>query len=176
MNVRTRLVLKHQTSTRWRFCFDSANPLDWFRLQQDLEDVFPSDQWCIRLKQSTGLIVISFRSSLSVDQDSSLEAVYSLVIQQLNRQGCQLSPIPLSTTEVLKSSPNLFCSGIHSFLYPLVNGVSALLSLGCFLLSCVAFTLGLVGLYVPLMPGLWIILLATLLFEMALNLRRPFVA
>ena len=30
--------------------------------------------------------------------------------------------------------------------------------------------------YLPLLPGLWIMLLATLLFETALDLRRPFVA
>ena len=171
----SRLVLKHQTPTRWRFCVDSSVPLNWALLQLDLEDAFPSHQWCLRLNQSKCLIVISSRSSLSINPDYSFEFVYSALVDQLNHQGCQLSTIPLSKVEVLKPSPNRVWLKLRSFLYPVVNAFSASLSLGCLLLASVAFALGLVGLYLPLFPGLWIMLLATLLFETALDLRRPFV-
>ena len=76
---------------------------------------------------------------------------------------------------MLKSVPNPFWYTVQSALQPLVNGISASLSLGLLLLSCFVCLLGLVGLYLPLIPGLWIMFLATLLFEMALKLRRPFV-
>ena len=172
----SRLVLKHQTPTRWRFCVESSVPLKWALLQRDLEDAFPSHQWCLRLNQSTCLIVISSRSSLSINQDYSFKFVYSAVVDQLNHQGCQLSTIPLSKVEVVKPSQNRVWLELRSFLYPVVNAFSASLSVGCLLLASVAFFFGLVGLYLPLFPGLWIMLLATLLFETALDLRRPFVA
>ena len=172
----SRLVLKHQTPTRWRFCIDSSVPLNWTLLQLDLENAFPSHQWCLRLKQSTCLIVISSRSTLSNSQDYSFEFVYSALVDQLNHQGCQLSTIPLSKVEVLKQSQNRVWLELRLFLYPVLNAFSASLSMGCLLLASVAFVLGLVGLYLPLFPGLWIMLLATLLFETALDLRRPFVA
>ena len=172
----SRLVLKHQTPTRWRFCVDSSVPLNWDLLQRDLEDAFPSHQWCLRLNQSTCLIVISFRSSLSVNPDYSFEFVYAAVVDQLNHQGCQLSTIPLSKVEVLKPSPNRVWLELRSFLYPVMNAFSASLSMGSLLLASVAVALGLVGLYLPLFPGLWIMLVATLLFETAMDLRRPFVA
>ena len=113
---------------------------------------------------------------MPVNPDYSSEFVYSEVVNQLNHQGCQLSTIPLSKVEVLNPSPNRVWLELQSFLYPVVNALSASLSLGCLLLASVAFALGLVGLYLPLYPGLWIMLLATLLFETALDLRRPFVA
>ena len=172
----SRLVLKHQTPTRWRFFVDSSVPLNWALLQRDLEDAFPSHQWCLRLNQSTCLIVISSRSSLSINQDYSFKFVYSAVVDQLNHQGCQLSTIPLSKVEVIKPSQNRVWLELRSFLYPVVNAFSASLSMGCLLLASVAFVFGLVGLYLPLFPGLWIMLLATFLFETALDLRRPFVA
>ena len=170
------LILKHQTPNRWRFCIDSSVPMDWIQLQQDIEDAFPPNYWGLRFNPSTRLIIVNSTSSLSDNPDCSLEFVYASIVQQLNHQGCQLSSIPLSTIEVLKSAPNPFRFKVHSFLEPLVNGISASLSLGFLLLSCVAFALGLVALYLPLLPGLWIMLLATLLFETALDLRRPFVA
>ena len=170
------LVLKHQTPKRWRFSVESSMPLDWAQLQSDIEEVFPSNHWTLRFNPVTRLIVVSSRLSLPHNQDCSLEFVYASIVQQLNHQGCQLSSIPLSTTEVLKSTNNPFWIKFQSVLYPLFNGVSVSLSLGFLLLSCVAFALGLVSLYLPLLPGLWIMLLATLLFETALDLRRPFVA
>ena len=77
---------------------------------------------------------------------------------------------------MVKPSQNRVWLELRSFLYPVVNAFSASLSVGCLLLASVAFALGLVGLYLPLFPGLWIMLLATLFFETALDLRRPFVA
>jgi len=170
------LVLKHQTPKRWRFSVDTSVPLDWAKLQSDIEDVFPSDHWTLRFNPATRLIVVSSRLSLPHNQDCSLKFVYASIVQQLNRQGCHLSSVPLSTTEVLKPANNSPWFKFHLVLQPLFNGFSASLSLGFLLLSCVAFALGLVALYLPLLPGLWIMLLATLLFETALDLRRPFVA
>ncbi len=169
------LILKHQTPTRWRFCINSSFPLDWEKLQLDLVEAFPPNYWLLRFNPSTRLIVVSSRFLPSHNPDSCLEVVYAGLVQQLNHQGCQLSSIPLSTTEVLKSVPNPFWYTVQSALQPLVNGISASLSLGLLLLSCFVCLLGLVGLYLPLIPGLWIMFLATLLFEMALKLRRPFV-
>ena len=172
----SRLVLKHQTPTRWRFSVECSAPLDWAKLQLDIENVFPSNDWTLRFNPSIHLIVVSSRLSLSHNKDCSLEFVYASIVQQLNLQGCQLSSIPLSTTEVLKPLHNHFWFGLSSILQPLVNGISASLSLGFLLLSCASFVLGLVALYLPLFPGLWIMLLATFFFETALDLRRPFVA
>ena len=170
------LVLKHQTPNRWRFSVESSVQLDWVQLQSDIEGAFPSNHWTLRFNPATRLIVVSSRLSLPHNQDCSLEFVYASIVQQLNHQGCRLSSIPLSTTEVLKPANNPFGFKVHSVLKPLFNGVSASLSLGFLVLSCFAFALGLVALYLPLLPGLWIMLLATLLFETALDLRRPFVA
>ena len=171
----SRLVLKHQTPTRWRFCINSSFPLDWAKLQLDLEEAFPSNYWFLRFNPSIRLIVVSSKLSPFHNPDCCVEVVYAVLVKQLNHQGCQLSSIPLSTTEVLKSVPNPFWYTVQSALQPLVNGISASLSLGLLLLSCFVCLLGLVGLYLPLIPGLWIMFLATLLFEMALKLRRPFV-
>ena len=172
----SRLVLKHQTPKRWRFRVESSAPLNWVQLQSDIEDAFPSNHWTLRFNPATRLIVVSSRLSLAHNQDCSLDFVYASIVQQLNHQGCQLSSIPLSTTEVLKPANNPFWFQVYSVLQPLFNGVSASLSFGFLLLSCVAFALGLVALYLPFSPGLLIMLLATLLFETALDLRRPFVA
>ena len=164
----SRLVLKHQTTTRWRFCINSSFPLDWAKLQLDLEEAFPSNYWFLRFNPSTRLIVVSSKLLPLHNPDCCVEVVYSVLVKQLNHQGCQLSSIPLSTTEVLKSVPNPFWYRVQSALQPLVDGISASLSLGLLLLSCFVCLLGLVGLYLPLIPGLWIMFLATLLFELSL--------
>lgn len=172
--IPSRLILKHQTPIRWRFSVESSAPLDWVQLQLDIEDVFPSNDWTLRFNPSKRLIVVSSRLLLPHNPDCSLEFVYASIVQQLNLQGCQLSSIPLSSTEVLNPSQNHLWLSLHSILRPLANGISASLSLGFLLLACAAFVLGLVALYLPLLPGLWIMLLATFLFDTALDFRRPF--
>ena len=169
------LLLRHQTKSRWRLCFAElpAN-LDWNRLRDDLQSVFPTTRWSVRTNPLVGSIVI-VRSPLSppLRQDSRA-LVFSRVVQQINAQGYSLSETPLTPSEVVPQDRVDWLKPLRSLLHSLANVVSVSLSLSTLLLACAVFIIGFIGLFIPFSPGIWLLIVATVLFEFALALRRPF--
>ena len=170
------LLLRHQTKNRWRLCLEqSPINLDWVRLQKDLESVFPTSRWCVRTNPVVGsIVIVRFPSSPPLRQNARA-LVFSRVVQQINLQGYSLSETPLIPSEVVSRDQSDWLKPLRSLLHSLANVVSVSLSLSTLLLSCAVFIIGFVGLFIPFAPGVWLLIVATVLFEFALNLRRPFV-
>lgn len=169
------LLLRHQTKSRWRLCFDQppAN-LDWNRLRTDLQSVFPTSHWSVRVNPVVGSIVI-VRSAVSPrSRQDPYDLVFTRVVQQINVQGYSLSETPLTPTEVVPQDRVDWLKPLGSLLHSLANVVSVSLSLSSLLLACAVFMIGFVGLFIPFSPGIWLLIVATVLFEFALALRRPF--
>ena len=105
------------------------------------------------------------------------QLVWHRVRAQLVHQGLDIPEIPLSPTEVIE--PTIVERlRLHWFTSPaqwFVNGVSLSLSLSALLTSLALFVIGFVGLFLPLSPGFWLLMLASFIFDLAINLRRPFV-
>ena len=169
------LLLRHQTKSRWRLCFDQppAN-LDWNRLRNDLQSVFPTSRWSVRTNPVVGsIIIVRYTSSPPLRQDSRA-LVFARVVQQINAQGYSLSETPLTPAEVVPQDRINWLKPLRSLLRSLANVVSVSLSLSTLLLACAVFMIGFVGLFIPFSPGIWLLIVATVLFEFALALRRPF--
>ena len=168
------LLLRHQTKSRWRLCFDQppAN-LDWNRLRNDLQSVFPTSRWSVRTNPVVGSIIIVRSTSSPPLRQDSRALVFARVVQQINTQGYSLSETPLTPAEVVPQD-RIMVETLRSLLRSLANVVSVSLSLSTLLLACAIFMIGLVGLFIPFSPGIWLLIVATVLFEFALALRRPF--
>ena len=85
-----------------------------------------------------------------------------------------MSETPLTPAEVVPQDRINWLKPLRSFLRSLANVVSVSLSLSTLLLACAVFMIGFVGLFIPFSPGIWLLIVATVLFEFALALRRPF--
>ena len=170
------LLLRHQTKSRWRLCFEQVPVnLDWNRLQNDLQSAFPTSRWSVRTNPVVGTIVIvRFPSSPPLRQDARV-LVFARVVQQINAQGYSLSETPLTPAEVVPHDRVDWLKPLRSLLHSLANVVSVSLSLSTLLLASAVFMIGFVGLFIPFSPGIWLLIVSTVLFEFALALRRPFV-
>ena len=169
------LLLRHQTKSRWRLCFDQppAN-LDWNRLRTDLQSVFPTTRWSVRVNPVVGSIVIVRSPSSPPTRQDPRALVFARVVQQINVQGYSLSETPLTPAEVVPQDRVDWLKSLRSLLHSFANVVSVSLSLSTLLLACAVFMIGFLGLFIPFSPGIWLLIVATVLFEFALALRRPF--
>lgn len=169
------LHLRHHTNNRWRFVLSFSPELDWSQLHRDLLNAFPERTWTVRIKQRIGSIVVSRLASAPRLSHDSLAVVYGRVAQQLNLQGLSLPETPLVSAEIMGEVTKGWKTAVYSALEGLANAVSVSLSISTLLLSFSVFIIGFVGLFIPFSPGIWLLILATALFDFALSLRRPFV-
>jgi hypothetical protein len=170
------LNLIHSTNRRWRYRVVRAQQLDWARLRSDLEQIFPPSEWVIRLNTVSESLIIIRLGNLSPQLGQDLTGmVRDGVRQQLIRQGIVVSETPLSPTEVVRPVSAQRTSWMRESARCLANALSMSLSLSALLTSLALFLLGFIGLFLPLSPGVWLLMLATLVFDLALTVRRPFV-
>ena len=168
------LQLRHRTNYRWRFVVSQASDLDWIRLQHDLLSVFSQSSWFVRINQRVGSIVVCRLASAPRLRQDPLTLVFGRVAQQLNLQGFSLSETPLMPTEIMDQTSQSWMNAVHSVIMALLTPLLCL-SLSTLLLSFAVFTIGLIGLFIPFSPGIWLLMAATALFDLALSVRRPFV-
>ena len=169
------LHLRHHTDNRWRFVLSFSPELDWSQLHRDLLNAFPESTWSVRINQRIGSIVVSRSAAAPRLRQDPLTVVYGRVAQQLNLQGLSLSETPLVSTEIMGEVSKGWKTVVDSALKGLANAVSVSLSISTLLLSFPVFIIGFIGLFIPFSPGIWLLILASVLFDFALSLRRPFV-
>ena len=170
------LQLVHSTSGRWRYRLRCDQTIDWETFSRDLNQVFPPGSWILRLNKSAGSLVVLFVGDLQAQPSVDLsQLVRSRVRQQLLRQDILVPEIPLSTTVVVHPTIGERFRWLTNPAHWIANGLSLSLSLSALLTSLALFALGLLGLFLPLSPGLVLLMLASLVFDLALSLRRPFV-
>lgn len=169
------LHLRHHTDNRWRFVLSFSPELDWSQLHRDLLNAFPESTWSVRINQRIGSIVVSRSAAAPRLRQDPLTVVYGRVAQQLNLQGLSLSETPLVSTEIMGEVSKGWKTVVDSALEGLANAVSVSLSISTLLLSFPVFIVGVIGLFIPFSPGIWLLILASVLFDFALSLRRPFV-
>lgn len=169
------LHLRHHTDNRWRFVLSFSPELDWSQLHRDLLNAFPESTWSVRINQRIGSIVVSRSAAAPRLRQDPLTVVYGRVAQQLNLQGLSLSETPLVSTEIMGEVSKGWKTVVDSALKGLANAVSVSLSISTLLLSFPVFIIGVIGLFIPFSPGIWLLILASVLFDFALSLRRPFV-
>lgn len=172
------LNLIHATRHRWRYRIVCGDNMDWRRLSSDLNQAFPSSMWSFRLNQAASSLVVVCKADAQPQPQSDLsQLVWLRVRAQLSHQGIDVPEIPLSPTEIVEPTTverlrlRWFSSPARWF----VNGLSLSLSLSALLTSIAIFVIGFVGLFLPLSPGFWLLMLASFIFDLAINLRRPFV-
>ena len=167
------LELRHHTATRWRFRLPELQAADWSLMRDKLIEVFPPSMWRIRINPTVSTLVVQLTAERSLLPKQPLAFVYQHVVEILSQFGLTVSKTPLSPTEVMSHDVGRV-SPVARICRGLANAVSVTLSLSTFLLSLIVFTVGFVGLFLPFSPGIWLMLFATLLFEIAIALRRPF--
>ncbi|MED5383932.1 MAG: hypothetical protein VX481_05230 [Cyanobacteriota bacterium] len=172
------LNLIHATRHRWRYRIVCGDNMDWRRLSSDLNQAFPSSMWSFRLNQAASSLVVVCKADAQPQPQSDLsQLVWLRVRAQLSLQGIDVPEIPLSPTEIVEPTTveRLRLRWFSSPARWVVNGLSLSLSLSALLTSLAIFVIGFVGLFLPLSPGFWLLMLASFIFDLAINLRRPFV-
>ena len=169
------LHLRHRTDHRWRFVVSQSSALDWVRLQSDLLNVFPQSSWFVRINQRVGSIVICRLASAPRLRQDPLTLVFGRIAQQLNLQGFSISETPLIPTEIMDQTSQNWRNTIQSAFRFIANAASVSLSISTLLFSFAIFIIGFLGLFIPFSPGIWLLIAATALFDLALTFRRPFV-
>lgn len=169
-----QLDLIHQTSQRWRFRLTGPLTVPWDILLEHLHKSFPPDSWSVRINpRASSLIIQSLKGIPSLPSRSSY--VYQGVSKQLHQLGFDVSVLPISPVVVIDDRNNFSFSLGSNVLNTLFNGISICLSLSFLLTSGIVFIISFFGLFLPLSPGIWLMILATSLLEMAISVRRPFV-
>jgi len=173
------LEMVHQTPMRLRYRIRSTTPLPWpelTRLLQPMLDGLPL-RW--RLNPVSASVVLTYQTPDDGLQDGSDTATAAL------RQGQQALLAALSDLGVQSPAAPVLRIRVRSvphapvWLTPLAwlcNGLTLGLSLVLISLAALLLLLGVAGLMLPLSPGRALLLLANVLLELALSLRRPFVA
>lgn len=170
------LTLVHSTKRRWRFRVTGVQQLDWQQLSSGLAQAFPASQWLIRLNTvSDSLVILRTGTAAPQRGEDVTGKLREGIRQQLIHQGIVVSDIPLSPTEIVRPVSSQSKPWLRHSVRCLANGLSMSLSLSALFTSLALFLLGFIGLFLPLSPGVWILMLATLLFDLALTIRRPFV-
>ena len=169
------LHLRHRTDHRWRFVVSQSSALDWVRLQYDLLNVFPQSSWFVRINQRVGSIVICRLASAPRLRQDPLTLVFGRIAHQLNLQGFSISETPLMPTEIIDQTSQECRHAVHSTIRRIAHAASVSLPISTLLLSFAVFTVGFIGLFIPFAPGIWLLIAATALFDLALSFRRPFV-
>ena len=176
MALEPSLTLIHQTRLRWRFRVNVPKKIfDWYQFRDELKSIFPTSRWSVRVNPTSASVVVHRVASAPQLQGNSSLLVQTRLIQTLSRLGIKIPDTPLTPVEVVHPEQKLNLRSVRRLLVGFANLASASLSLSALILSVGFFIIGLIGLFIPFAPGLWLIMLGTLVFDLALSIRRPFV-
>lgn len=158
--------LVHALPGRWRYRLNSAAPLNWTRLEQELAAALPANLWRWRLNRRS-------RSLLLEASDASLQSQgWQSVVAAMERCGAT-APEPQVVqvkVQVMRDQP----SWLQRLLRAPADLLSLLMATGLLSLASLLVLTGILGVMLPLAPGWPLLLLAFVLVEAALKLRRPF--
>lgn len=172
------LEMVHQTPGRLRYRIHSTTPIQWSELKRLLQarlDAVPL-RW--RLSAASSSVVLAYQSPDDGHQDGSDSAAAAL------RQGLQALLAALAASGAQSPAAPVIHIRVRSvpraplWMTPvawLLNGITLGLSLLLLCLAGILLVFGVAGLMLPLSPGTALLMLATVLLELALSLRRPFV-
>ena len=161
--------LVHALPGRWRYRLRSGAPMAWDRLERELQASLPAGQWHWRLNRRCSSLLLEARGSTEQQQQ-----VWQAVVAAMERRGAT-PPEPEVVqvrVQVMRDRP----SRLRHWLLAPANLLSFLAASGLLSLAAVLTLGGIVGLILPLAPGLPLLLIAFVLVETAFRLRRPFTA
>jgi len=152
--------LVHALPGRWRYRLRSGAPIAWDRLERELQASLPEGHWNWRLNRRCSSLLLEARGSTQPQQLG-----WQGVVAAMERSGAT-PPDPEVVkvrVQVMRDRP----TRLKRWLLSPANllSLAAVLTLG-----------GIVGLILPLAPGLPLLLIAFLLVETAFRLCRPFTA
>ena len=162
--------LVHALPNRWRYRLRSTTPIQWSRVEQELQAALPSSQWRWRLNRHCSTLLLEAKSSEPKQQQQGWQSL----VAALERSGAT-PPQPdvvQVRVEVVRDRP----SRLWRCVLAPANLISFLAASGLLGLAALLLLGGIVGLILPLAPGLPLLLLAFVLVETAFKLRRPFTA
>lgn len=164
--VTSCVELVHELPGRWRYRLSSAAPLNWERLEQELAAALPASRWSWRLNRRC-------RSLLLLCREPALQSQgWQSVVAAMERSGAT-PPDPQVVqvrVQVVREQP----CWVQRLLRPPADLVSLLIATGLLGLASLLVLAGLLGVLLPLAPGWPLLVLAFLLVEAAIKLRRPF--
>lgn len=168
--LETCVRLIHATPRRRRYRIESASPIDWTRLEQELACLAGGDRLGVRLNRACRSVVFTLAPPAA---PALLQDAWARLCVAVERAGATPPPPPVLQVRVhvVRPSPLRW---IRALTAPL-NLISLGLSLGLLMLALLLAVLGILGMMLPLAPGAPLLLLTFLLMEAALTLRRPFV-
>jgi len=173
------LDLVHRTPQRLRYRLRSTTPLAWSQLRPSLQRHLAGLPLHWRLNPATASVVLAYQPPHDGTQDAEDSAAAAL------RRGLQGLLAALADCGAQPPAPAVIHIHVRSLRQPpdwllplrwLFNGLTLALSLLLLSLAGSLLLLGILGLMLPLSPGGVLLLLAFTLVELALSLRRPFVA
>ena len=161
--------LVHALPGRWRYRLRSGAPIEWDRLERELQASLPEGHWNWRLNRRCSSLLLEARGSTQQQQLG-----WQAVVAAMERSGAT-PPDPEVVkvrVQVMRDRP----TRLKRWLLSPANLLSFLAASGLLSLAAVLTLGGIVGLILPLAPGLPLLLIAFLLVETAFRLRRPFTA
>jgi hypothetical protein len=159
--------LVHALPGRWRYRLRSGTPIAWDRLERELQASFPEGHWRWRLNRRCGSLLLEARGSTQLQQLG-----WQSVVAAMERSGAT-PPEPEVVqvrVQVMRDRP----ARLKRWLLSPANFISFLAASGLLSLAALFTLAGIVGLILPLAPGLPLFLIAFVLVESAFSLRRPF--
>ena len=177
--VHACVTLVHATPCRWRYRLVSAAPIAWERLASELAAALPAGQWRWRLNRCNGSLVLHWHGPVSAELSGARQRGWQAVLQAMERSGAVPPPPPLVRLKP-RPLPAPASAGRRGPSWPSLlrlplDLLSLSVALSLLALAALLALLGVLGLLLPLLPGTPLLLLAWLLLELALALRRPFV-
>lgn len=174
------LNLVHSSAQRHRYRIISATTINWAQVERHLNDHLPPSAVRARVNPHASSVVLAVARPLDHELEpadaasTTLRQGWQVLVAALDAGGATPPPPPLIRikTTTQRHRP----SAVRHVAAAVFNGASALTSVMLLLLAALMLVLGLVGLLLPLAPGAPLLLLAYLMVELALLLRRPFVA
>ena len=160
--------LVHALPGRWRYRLRSATPIQWARLELELQASLPLGPWHWRLNRHCSSLLLEARDSQPQHQG------WQGLVAALERCGAQPpeAEVVHVRVQVMRDRP----SRLMRWLMAPANLLSFLAASGLLGLAALLTLGGILGLILPLAPGLPLLLLAFVLVETAFRLLRPFTA
>mgnify|MGYP006268628365 FL=1 len=168
MDALTCLELIHQNQRRRRYRIRTIEPLNWQQFSGELTQQFRHSPVHWRLNQAARCLIIW------IDQDGherELREGLLGIARALER--CGAAPAPCA---VIRIKTHRIRSVSRSPVNVALNLASGGASFILVVIASLLLLIGMVGMMLPLAPGAPLLLIAALLIELAISMRRPFVA
>ena len=174
MDLSSCLTLRQQHGSRLRYQIHSDKPFHWRALSDALKSLLPEESWYFRVNPLAASVVIHPIQRPGHGSPSTVQArqiALQALVAALGAVGVQPPAPPIIVVRLRQ--PVFTC--LQSLLRLLANLGSAFFTFCLDLLFVPLLLASLLGLALPLAPGLPLVMLAVVLLETSLWLRRPFV-